>query len=115
MLYTKRHMPYQYKREPLTPDEANRLAAACQTYQERLIVWTLLDTGLRVAELANLTREHIDWQQHRLMIYGKGGDPTAPGQSAASFPFPNASSHSLTRTLPYTTPLAWRQELYNAL
>ena len=66
-------MPYQYKREPLTPDEANRLAAACQTYQERLIVWTLLDTGLRVAELANLTREHIDWQQHRLMIYGKGG------------------------------------------
>ena len=66
-------MPYQYKREPLTPDEANRLAAACTTYQERLVVWTLLDTGLRVAELANLTREHIDWQQHRLMIYGKGG------------------------------------------
>ena len=66
-------MPYQYKREPLTPDEANRLAAACETHQERLIVWTLLDTGLRVSELAGLTREHIDWQNHRLMIYGKGG------------------------------------------
>ena len=51
-------MPYQYKREPLTPDEANRLASACETHQERLIVWTLLDTGLRVAELAGLTREH---------------------------------------------------------
>jgi hypothetical protein len=37
-------MPYQYKREPLTPDEANRLAATCATHQERLIVWTLLDT-----------------------------------------------------------------------
>jgi integrase/recombinase XerD len=64
-------MPYQYKREPLTPDEANRLAAACETHQERFIVWTLLDTGLRVSELAGLTREHIDWQNHRLMIYGK--------------------------------------------
>jgi len=66
-------MPYQYKREPLTPDEANRLASACETHQERLIVWTLLDTGLRVSELVGLTREHIDWQNHRLMIYGKGG------------------------------------------
>jgi integrase/recombinase XerD len=66
-------MSYQYKREPLTPDEANRLASACETHQERLIVWTLLDTGLRVSELAGLTREHIDWQNHRLMIYGKGG------------------------------------------
>jgi integrase/recombinase XerD len=66
-------MPYQYKREPLTPDEANRLANACQTHEEKLIVWTLLDTGLRVAELASLKKENIDWQQHRLTIYGKGG------------------------------------------
>ena len=56
-----------------TPDEANRLASVCEKHQERLIVWTLLDTGLRVSELAGLTREHIDWQNHRLMIYGKGG------------------------------------------
>ena len=47
-------MPYQYKREPLTPDEANRLANACEHYREKLVVWTLLDTGLRVSELANL-------------------------------------------------------------
>src|SRR3954447_18237425 len=66
-------MPYQYKREPLTPDEANRLASACETHQERFIVWTLLDTGLRVSELAGLARDQIDWQNHRLMIYGKGG------------------------------------------
>ena len=66
-------MPYQYKREPLNPDEANRLASSCETHQARLIVWTLLDTGLRVSELAGLTRAHIDWQSHRLMIYGKGG------------------------------------------
>lgn len=36
-------------------------------------MWTLLDTGLRVSELAGLRRDHIDWQTHRLTIYGKGG------------------------------------------
>src|SRR5262245_61932382 len=51
--------------------EASVLANACATHDERLIVWTLLGTGLRV--LTSLTRQHIDWQQHRLMIYGKGG------------------------------------------
>ena len=66
-------MAYQYKREPLTQDEATRLAQACTTYKERLVVWGLLDTGLRVSELSGLTREHIDWQGHRLTIYGKGG------------------------------------------
>ena len=34
---------------------------------------TLLDTGLRVSELASLTKDNLDWQMHRLMIYGKGG------------------------------------------
>lgn len=66
-------MAYQYKREPLTQDEATRLANACETHQEKLIVWTLLDTGLRVAELTNLKKDNIDWQAHRFMIYGKGG------------------------------------------
>lgn len=66
-------MAYQFKREPLTADEANRLASLCNTHEEKLIVWTLLDTGLRVAELASLTKDNLDWQGHRLMIYGKGG------------------------------------------
>lgn len=66
-------MPYQYKREPLTRDEANRLANACQTHEEKLVLWTLLDTGLRVSEFAKLKKDNIDWQGHRLMVYGKGG------------------------------------------
>jgi integrase/recombinase XerD len=47
-------MAYQHRREPLTQAEANRLTNACETHQEQVIVWTLLDTGLRVAEMANL-------------------------------------------------------------
>lgn len=66
-------MPYQFKREPLTQDEATRLANACSTHDEKLVVWSLLDTGLRVSELASLAKDNLDWQMHRLMIYGKGG------------------------------------------
>jgi integrase/recombinase XerD len=66
-------VPYQFKREPLTPDEANRLANACATHKEKLVIWTLLDTGLRVSELVGLTKDHLDWQGHRLTVYGKGG------------------------------------------
>lgn len=65
-------MSYQFKREPLLQEEATRLANVCQNHEEKLIVWTLLDTGLRVTELAQLRQDNIDWQTHRLIIYGKG-------------------------------------------
>src|SRR5262245_45708121 len=61
---------YQYKREPLSADEANRLANACETHVERLVIWTFLDTGMRVSELAGLKRSQVDWQNHRVTIYG---------------------------------------------
>ena len=66
-------MPYQYKREPLSDDEVNRLTNACETFEGRFVVWTLLDTGLRVNEFANLKKDKIQWQERRLIIYGKGG------------------------------------------
>ncbi|MBM3209304.1 phage integrase family protein [Candidatus Shapirobacteria bacterium] len=66
-------MPYQYKREPLSDDEVNRLTNACETFDEKFVIWTLLDTGLRVSEFTHLTKENIQWQERRLMIYGKGG------------------------------------------
>ena len=53
-------MPYQFKREPLTQDEVNRLANSCTSHEERLVVWTLLDTGLWVAELSKLTKQNIE-------------------------------------------------------
>lgn len=66
-------MAYQYKRESLNRDEVNRLEKACQTPRERMLVWTLLDTGLRVSEFTSLSRDNIDWQGGRLIIFGKGG------------------------------------------
>jgi len=66
-------MPYQYKREPLSDEEVNRLVNACDTFREKFVIWTLLDTGLRLSEFADLKKENIWWQEKRLVIYGKGG------------------------------------------
>ena len=66
-------MVYQYKREPLNDDEVDRLTNACDAFREKLVVWTLLDTGLRLSELAKLTKDNVQWQERRLVIYGKGG------------------------------------------
>ena len=51
---------YHFKREPLTQDEATRLANACETPLERLLICTILDTGLRVSELVGLQASNID-------------------------------------------------------
>ena len=64
---------YQYKREPLTNENADRLSNACRSGIEKVVISTLLDTGLRVSELAGLTKENILWQDRRLLVYGKGG------------------------------------------
>ena len=64
---------YQYKREPLTGEESDRLANACNTVIEKIIIFALLDTGMRVSELANLKKDNLLWQDRRLVLFGKGG------------------------------------------
>ncbi len=57
----------------LTAEEVDEIASACETPTERLAVWTLLDTGLRVGELCDLTSKTILWRQRQLRVKGKGG------------------------------------------
>jgi integrase/recombinase XerD len=66
-------MAYQFVREPLRAEDADKICQACKTMLEKLIVWTLIDTGLRVSELCALTPRNILWQQRTLRISGKGG------------------------------------------
>jgi integrase/recombinase XerD len=67
------NVAYQYVRQPLRAEESDALAHACETTEEKLIIWTLLDTGLRVSELCRLTPQQILWQQKAFRILGKGG------------------------------------------
>jgi integrase/recombinase XerD len=66
-------MVYQFVREPLRAQEADALCHACESPEEKLIIWTLLDTGLRVSELCSLTQNHILWQQKAIRVSGKSG------------------------------------------
>jgi integrase/recombinase XerD len=66
-------MAYQYKKDPLSVEETDRLVNAVENFPEKLIIFTLLDTGLRVAEFATLTKDSILWQERRIVVLGKGG------------------------------------------
>ena len=41
--------------------------------RDRALLYTLADTGLRVSEACGLTRGHLDWQEARAIVLGKGG------------------------------------------
>ena len=64
--------------ESLTPGQLAALFKVCRrdktTLGERdvAIIATLLDTGLRAAELLSLTVEVIDWKERRALVRGKG-------------------------------------------
>jgi len=66
-------MAYQFVREPLNAQETDRLVNACDTFREKLVVWTLLDTGLRVSEFCSLRKDQVHWQENALVVWGKGG------------------------------------------
>jgi len=66
-------MAHDYVREPLNQDEYDRLVNSCITFREKLVIWTLLDTGLRVSELCNLRGKDIQWQEKCIVVWGKGG------------------------------------------
>ena len=61
-----------YKREPLEENEIQALRRACTNFEEELAVNLLLETGMRVSELANLKEENISWQRSCINIRGKG-------------------------------------------
>lgn len=65
-------MAFEYKREPLENDEILTLRKSCKTFEEELIINTLLDTGMRVSEFANLTENQISWQRGCITTIGKG-------------------------------------------
>jgi len=62
----------QYKREPLEEYEIEDLKKSCKTFEEALIINVLLETGMRVSEFANLTKENISWQRDCITTIGKG-------------------------------------------
>jgi len=63
-------MAYQYKREPLNNDEVDKLTNSCNTFQEKFVIWTILDTGLRLSEFAGFKKDNIHYYPDILFNYG---------------------------------------------
>lgn len=70
---TRKPMPSRYKRKPLNDDEVNAMTNACDTFREKFVVRTFLDTGMRLSEFAGSKKDNIQWQEKRIVVYGKGG------------------------------------------
>ena len=65
-------MVLEYKREPLEEEEIFELRKSCKNFEQELVINVLLDTGMRVSELANLQEENIAWQRNCINLIGKG-------------------------------------------
>jgi integrase/recombinase XerD len=61
--------------EPFTRAELQLLFSSCDNERDRMIVLTLSESGLRIAELASLRgEENFDWRRGRFRFISKGGD-----------------------------------------
>ena len=64
----------------LTDAEAERLAGACKSDIEKIVIWTLLDTGIRPPKLAKLGKKDIDMERWYFKNLGpfRHGAPISP-------------------------------------
>ena len=65
-------MTFEYEREPLEEYEIESMRRHCKSFDEELAVNVLLETGLRVSELARLREDNCSWQRSCITLIGKG-------------------------------------------
>lgn len=56
----------------LSESEVNRFLAAAETLREKAITETFYATGCRIAEAAGMDIENIKWDEHTILVRGKG-------------------------------------------
>jgi len=93
-----------YKREPLEEDEILALRKSCKNFDEELVINLLLETGMRVSELAYLKEENVSWQRNCVTLIGKGSKRRViPLSSLAKFYLTQCFSQSSTFPLAVRT------------
>jgi site-specific recombinase XerD len=57
----------------LSEDEVNYLITQAETTRDSAIISLFADSGMRLSELTNVKLMDIDWDNHTITIWGKGG------------------------------------------
>ena len=70
--------------EVIQPDELTRMLDACETHRDRAVLLLLIGGGLRRDEVFKIERQHVDFDQGTIAIFGKGEKwrTVAPGIAA---------------------------------
>ncbi|MFC2062742.1 tyrosine-type recombinase/integrase [Chloroflexota bacterium] len=56
----------------LTIEQIANLITASNTIRDKCIISLFADSGLRLAELASIRNQDIDWENHTITVWGKG-------------------------------------------
>jgi site-specific recombinase XerC len=68
-------MPAPILAKPILPtldrSEVMYLIDSAETNRDKAVIALFVESGLRVAELANIKFQNIDWQNHTIKILGK--------------------------------------------
>ena len=59
-------------KKPFTPEELEKLRAACHTLRDRALIEFLYSTGVRVSEAVSIDRADVDFAKNQLTVFGKG-------------------------------------------
>ena len=57
----------------LTPEQVDYLINEAETLRDKAIISLFADSGIRLTELLSIKEQHIDWDTHTVIIWGKGG------------------------------------------
>lgn len=66
--------PPRPPKRPFSQDELRRLLAACKRSHERALVLLLVDTGLRLSEVAALRAPDVDWHAGTIRVQSAKGE-----------------------------------------
>ena len=57
----------------LTIDQVQYLIECADNLRDKSIISLLADSGMRLSELSNVKAKDLDWDNHTILIWGKGG------------------------------------------
>jgi integrase/recombinase XerD len=57
----------------LTSEQVEYLIEQAENVRDKVIISLLADSGIRLNELLGIKESHIDWENHTVIIWGKGG------------------------------------------